>query len=188
MKKITLFILTLLAANVWAETSITTVTPEPDPARITDGLRVGVLFSQMKGSYNDNGDKKEEGMGPGFGISAGAAYIPVKMVGASANFALMQIKEKGQKSFRARVDANIEYAFTSYLSARAGLNLIAPVLPIVERSEFAVGYQTGLAYQIQNGYEVGLSLVQTRLSYNTDTDARNSVIYTGTELQLIKTF
>ena len=183
-----LLVLTFFTSKLWAQTSITTVTPEPVPSRITDGLRVGLLFSQMKGSYNDNGDKKEEGMGPGLGLSIGVAYIPIKLIGASANFALMEIKEKGQKSFRGRVDVNADYAFTSYLSARAGINLIAPLFPINERSEFSVGYQTGLAYQIKNGYEIALSLVQTRLSYNTDTDARNSVIYTGTELGLTKTF
>ncbi len=187
-KYLIILLLSFCADSLWAQSSITTVQPVPTPPRSTDGLRVGLLFSQLKGSYNDNGDKKEEGMGPGFGISAGAAYIPVREIGVSANFALLQIKDKGQKTFRGRIDANVDYALNDYFSLRAGLNLIAPVFPIVERSEFSVGYQTALAYQIANGYELALNIIQMRISYNSETDARNSVNYTGTELALTKTF
>lgn len=170
--------------------------PQADSSVSAQGLRVAfvkpVLTLKVKATLegygsNSNSEKIDEANG----VSIGYAHLPVGRPGFTTNFALINLKEKGDDSASfLRIDGNLAYAVNQTVSFKGGLNIAT-----VNKSEFrktmepGIGVQASVGLQLNKNIGIDAGFVQMRQNSKGRYDKiKISAQETGPELALTGTF
>jgi hypothetical protein len=158
------------------------------------GIRVALVkpFLDFRADLSRDGRSvnARENLDQVLGVSAGYAHLPVRKIGWTSNFTVMEMEDDGETLGLARIDGNVGYAVLPNLNFKGGLNLskfIAAPSEDIEDLDAQFGFQASIGIHIAREISMDLGWVTMHQADNikgTDVEFRQ----TGIELGLNGTF